>query len=177
MTQPMPNERENVSNLQRYLRQLSFDFPMIPPPPIDGLFESITEEALRSYQELRGLPVTGRADLKTWNTLFQDYRSSIERNTRGQGFRIFPRTPVDYSVSSDEEHFLVEVIQYILNELRVLYDDIPQNGQSGVFDATTRQGVLAFQRRHGIPLSGDVDKITWNALVDAHQRLTDQREQ
>jgi len=57
-----PNQAPAVENLQRYLRQLSYDQPEIPAPPIDGIFESQTEEALRQFQRSRGLPVTGSAD-------------------------------------------------------------------------------------------------------------------
>lgn len=171
--QQRPNERQSIENLQRYLRQLSFDFPDIPQVPVDGIFESATERALRTYQGMKGLPATGRADLETWTRLFEDYEASLVRNSRGEGFYIFPRMPKDYTLTLGEEHFLVEVIQYILNELRLLYDDIPQNGQSGIYDEPTRQGVAVFQRRHGLPVTDHVDRATWNALADAHRRVSD----
>lgn len=176
MEQARPNERQAVSNLQRYLRQLSFDFPIIPAPPIDGIFESVTQDAVRAYQKMKNLPDTGQADLETWTQLFEDYNASIRRNTRGEGFYIFPRTPLDYALTPQEEHFLVEVVQYILNELRILYDDIPQNNQSGVYDLPTKQGIRAFQARNGLPISDAVDRTTWNALADAYRRLSDRNE-
>ncbi len=171
--QQRPNERQSIANLQRYLRQLSFDCPDIPQVPVDGIFESVTERALRAYQSMKGLPATGRADLETWTRLFEDYEASLVRNSRGEGFYIFPRTPTDYTLTTGEEHFLVEVVQYILNELRVLYDDIPQNGQSGIYDEATEQGLAVFQRRNGLPISHEVDRRTWNALADAHRRMSD----
>lgn len=171
--QQRPNERQSIENLQRYLRQLSFDFPEIPQVPIDGIFESVTERALRAYQSMKGLPDTGRADFETWTRLFEDYENSLVRNSRGEGFYIFPRTPTDYTIARGEEHFLVEVIQYILNELRALYDDIPQNGQSGIYDEATEQGLAVFQRKNGLPISHSVDRSTWNALASAHRRMSD----
>jgi peptidoglycan hydrolase-like protein with peptidoglycan-binding domain len=175
--QQRPNERQAITNLQRYLRQLSFDYPAIPSPPIDGIFESVTERSLRTYQAMKGLPDTGRADLETWTLLFDDYNASLARNTRGNGFYIFPRDPVGYELSLDEQHFLVEVVQYMLGELRVLYDDIPSNERSGVYDGTTVQGVAVFQGRHGLPVTGKVDLMTWNALTDAYRRISDRDEQ
>ena len=176
-TQQRPNERQAIANLQRYLRQLSFEYPAIPAPPIDGIFESVTEEALRAYQRIKGLKETGRADLETWRALFDDYNDSIVRNTRGNGFYIFPREPKGYKLSPNERHFLVEVVQYMLGELRVLYDDIPQNEQNGIYDDKTVQGVAMFQKRHGLPITGKVDLITWNALTDTYRRISDRDEQ
>ena len=171
-----PNQQESISNLQRYLRQLSFDYPVIPLPPIDGIFESVTRDAVRAYQNIVGLPVTGIADLVTWNRLYEDYRRSLTNNTRPNGFDIFPRTPLNYQLTPGEQHFLVEVIQYILNELRILYDDIPENSQNGIFDPQTIQGIQAFQAKNGLPISDEVDRVTWNALAAAYRRLFDRAE-
>ena len=176
MQSSAPNERQSIQNLQRYLRQLSFDHPQIDPPPEDGIFDTATRDALRAYQQISGLPSTGRADLETWNRLFSDYRRSLERNRQGEGFYIFPRMPIDYVLEPDGEQFLVTVVQYILNELRVLYDDIPLNEQGGRYDEVTRQGVTAFQRRNGLDATGLIDRATWNALSGAHRRLTDRGE-
>jgi peptidoglycan hydrolase-like protein with peptidoglycan-binding domain len=74
-------------------------------------------------------------------------------------------------VYPEEEHFLVMVIQFILNELRIAYDEIPQNSQSGVYDLATRQGILAFQRRNRLNESDRVDRATWNALAREYRRL------
>lgn len=165
------NQKEYILNLQRYLRQLSATEPDIPPPPLDGIFDTATEESLRQYQTLRGLPVTGRADLETWTRLYNDYLTSLEQQATAEGFFLFPNFPTDYAVYPEEEHFLVMVIQFILNELRIAYDEIPQNTQSGVYDIATRQGILAFQRRNRLKESDRVDKATWNALAREYRRL------
>jgi peptidoglycan hydrolase-like protein with peptidoglycan-binding domain len=67
--------------------------------------------------------------------------------------------------------FLVEIIQYILNELAVWMDGIPRNSQSGVFDEDTQNGTLLFQRKNLLPETGRVDRSTWNALVDAYGQM------
>jgi len=165
------NQKEYVLNLQRYLRQLSATEPDITPPPLDGIFDTATEQALRQYQTLRGLPVTGRADLQTWTMLYEDYLSSLNKQAASEGFFLFPDFPPDYAVYPEEQHFLVMVIQFILNELRIAYDQIPPNTQSGVYDLATRQGILAFQRRNRLQESDRVDRATWNALAREYRRL------
>ena len=165
------NERDYIRNLQRYLRVISATTPQIPPPPLDGVFDTATEESVRIYQELRGLPVTGRVNLETWNRVYSDYLAALELQAASEGLYLFPDSPLNYAVYPDEDHFLVLVIQYILNELRAAYDDIPQNAQSGIYDEQTRQGVLAFQRKNGLPENDRVDRATWNALVKEHKRV------
>jgi peptidoglycan hydrolase-like protein with peptidoglycan-binding domain len=165
------NQKEYILNLQRYLRQLSATEPDITPPPLDGIFDTATENSLRQYQALRGLPVTGRADLETWTLLYEDYLESLEKQATAEGLFLFPDFPDDYAVYPEEEHFLVMVIQFILNELRIAYDEIPQNSQSGVYDLATRQGILAFQRRNRLNESDRVDRATWNALAREYRRL------
>jgi len=171
------NQKEYVLNLQRYLRQLSATEPDIMPPPLDGIFDTATDKALREYQALRGLPVTGRADLETWTLLYEDYLASLDKQARAEGFFLFPDFPPDYAVYPEEAHFLVTVIQFILNELRIAYDEIPRNTQSGVYDLATRQGILAFQRRYGLNESDRVDRATWNALAREYRRLYGTAEQ
>ena len=85
----------------------------------------------------------------------------------------FPRFPVNYSVGRGNRQFLVEIIQYILNELTLSYDDIPRNDQSGLYDEDTENGILAFQRTHTLPATGKVDKMTWNALVEAYNVISE----
>ena len=46
------NQATAVENLQRYLRRLSFDDPRIPRVPVDGIFDTVTEDATRAFQDI-----------------------------------------------------------------------------------------------------------------------------
>ncbi len=54
--------------LQVMLDALSrrYDFT---PPPVTGVYDGVTEEAVRNFQSLNGLAVTGEVDKITWNRL------------------------------------------------------------------------------------------------------------
>jgi peptidoglycan hydrolase-like protein with peptidoglycan-binding domain len=164
------NEQEAIRNLQRYLRHLSYFSDEIIDVPIDGIFGSDTEEALRAFQQMEGLPVTGRADLETWERLFAVYTDSIASKQPPRQIGHFPQIPEDYTVEVGEVQFLVNIIQNALQELTVVYDSIGEVPQTGEYDAATADAVRAFQEANGLSPTGAVDRTTWNAIADAYNR-------
>ncbi len=151
-------------NLQKYLRQLAFFDENIPFVPIDGNVGSATTEALRAYQARRGLPVTGVADRETWEALYEDYLISLEEEAPPSRFSPFPSEPKDYALKSGDEGFAVSAVQHMLEEIAVFFP-ITAVGVTGNFDETTRDAVSEVQARYLLPITGEVDKLTWNALV------------
>ncbi|MBO5354585.1 MAG: peptidoglycan-binding protein [Clostridia bacterium] len=164
------NEQEAIRNLQRYLRHLSYFNDEIVEVPIDGIFGSNTEEALRAFQEMEGLPTTGRADQATWERLFEVYTDSITSKQPPRQIGHFPQIPEDYTVEVGEVQFLVNIIQNALQELSAVYDGIGEVPQTGEYDAATADAVRAFQEANGLPPTGAVDRTTWNAIADAYNR-------
>jgi uncharacterized protein YgiM (DUF1202 family) len=63
---PVPNA--DVMELQRLLRQAGF----LPPSFIvTGIYDQTTQNAVREFQRVNGLPVTGTVDAATWNALYR----------------------------------------------------------------------------------------------------------
>ena len=50
--------------------------------------------------------------------------------------------------------------------------DIPKVVPDGVYGAMTREAVTAFQKKAGLPATGVVDKITWDAIVKDYNELS-----
>lgn len=166
-----PNYAPAVENLQRYLRQLSFAEENIPTPPIDGIFESRTEEALREYQRSRGFPVTGSADQETWERLFADYRGSLASNSPPRGISVFPLDPSGYVLGTESVGFAVSALQHMLRELHFNYSALNDLPVTGIYDAPTVTAVRAFQSGNGLPVDGLVGLLTWNAIADQYNAL------
>ncbi len=76
----------------------------------------------------------------------------------------FPNTE-GYCVSRGERHTLVMIIQIMLDELSLYYDETGPLAVSGVFDLRTENAVKAFQRAGGEDENGVVDRETWNRLA------------
>ncbi len=165
-----PFEREAITNLQRYLYQLSFTDPHIPPVPVDGVFGANTARALRAFQQSQGLTPTGRADKQTWDLLYIAYLESLASTGRTEPLYLFPRNPETYSVGLGDEGLIISSIRYLLRELMIdyggVFEDVPL---AGTFDTATEGAVKQFQQLHGLPVTGRVDRDTWNRLVVAQR--------
>ena len=165
------NEAQATANLQRYLRQLSYHYPEITPPPIDGIFDSDTERALREFQAMQGLPVTGRADRRTWNELYSIYRASVAKNEPPRTVAILPFVAGEILLQKGDDGFVVSVLQYMLRELGESLTELEEVEISGIFDEKTARAVRLFRVQNGLPEGETVDLITWNTLVDRFNRL------
>ena len=162
---PPYTEREAIRNLQRYLRELSRYHPNISTVPIDGIFESQTAQSVRDFQTAFGLPVTGRADKRTWDALFAEYLRLLEANDRTPRVHLFPKSPEKYEASLGEESAFVTVLQLLLAELSTIYDVITPPSASGRFETDTERAVRAFQTASRLPVTGRVDLRTWNRMI------------
>ena len=165
------NEAEAILNLQRYLRQLSYHHPEITPPPIDGIFERDTEESLKNFQAMVGLPVTGRADRRTWDALYAMYRASIAENEPPRTVAILPFVAGEILLQKGDEGFTINVLQYMLRELGESLAELEEVEITGIFDNKTARAVQLFRAQNGLPEGETVDLITWNTLVDRFNRL------
>lgn len=165
------NEAQAITNLQRYLRQLSYHNPEITAPPIDGIFERDTERALREFQRMQGLPVTGRADRRTWEELYALYRASVAENEPPRTVAILPFVAGEILLSEGDEGFTISVLQFMLRELGESLVELEDVEITGIFDAKTARAVRLFRQQNGLTEAEMVDLITWNTLVDRFNRL------
>ena len=165
------NQKQAITNLQRYLRRLSYEYLSTPRVPIDGIFGESTKNALSEFQRENGLDVTGVADKRTWDSLFSEYQRVTEAERLSQGLYPFPDLPSDYAVSLGDTLTLVRIIQILLSELQVTYDIFEDITESGTFDAKTSDAVREFQIINGLPPTGSVDKATWNRIVREYSNL------
>lgn len=165
-----PTYSDAVMNLQRYLRRLViFETDRnTRTVPIDGIFGERTKEALIEYQRTRGLPITGRTEKLTWDTLFAEYERDIRTNDRRMFPDFFPTSPKNYQTEFGEESAFIKILQFILHELRISFDSLPPFEQNGIFDGDTSLAVKEFQRIHMLPITGRVNRDTWNAISDAY---------
>ncbi len=171
-----PNYAPSVENLQRYLRQLSYGDERITSPPVDGVFASQTEQSLRDFQRSRGIAETGRANKDTWDLLYTAYRASLAENSPPRPMDVFPRTPPKYRLKQGVRSYVVTAVQYMLQELQVIYGGLGGVRASGEYDAATADAIRSFQAQNRLTVTGEVDLLTWNLLADQYNLIFGQIE-
>lgn len=157
-------ENDARKNLQAYLRQLAYFDENIPLVPIDGNKGSDTSDAIRAFQRRRGLPVTGIADQETWEAIYEEYLISLEEAAPPAPFSPFPAEPANYALREGDRGFPVAALQFMLEEISVFFP-ISAVRVDGIYGTETRDAISELQARYLLPVTGETDKLTWNAVV------------
>lgn len=165
-----PNYSSAVANLQRYLRQLAYHTEGIGQVPVDGIFDSATRQGLSNYQRIAGLPVTGTADRVTWERLYADYLASLARYAPPVPVSLFGELLPGGYLDEGAVGIDVAVLQYMLDELTLLYPITPP-ALTGEYDDATKQAVRQMQGLLGLLQDGRTDILTWNAITDRFNAL------
>ncbi len=73
-----PKEHHNlVMILQIMLDVLKYYYDDFGAFGICGAYDDETEEAVKAFQRISGLPETGCVDVRTWNRLAEEYNAAI----------------------------------------------------------------------------------------------------
>ncbi len=156
-----------VRQFQYFLNVLGENLAVIPPVAIDGVFGAATENAVRAFQSAYGLPDTGVVDEATWVDLYNAYRGILNSSAQyvnGVPVALFPGYLLLFGMQGDE----VRLLQEYLSTLSEVYTEIPPVETNGIFGSATRSAVQAAQSLFGLPVTGIVDALTWDAITDAY---------
>ena len=158
-------EKDAIRNLQTYLRAQAFVDENAIPVPIDGIYDTQTQNALIEFQRKNNLAPTGIADRTTWELLYTQYLEILESISLPEAIIPFPSYPKDYVIEKGEKSFLVAVLQYMLNEIGIIYNVFDALEINGEFDTETENIIRDFQERNGIAPTGKVDRTTWGLIA------------
>lgn len=158
-----------VRSLQEMLRYLGQIFAEPAwTVAVTGVYNDETAEAVRRYQEMRRLPVTGVVDYRTWETLTAEYLLERELRTPVM-IRALPDL-AEYATLPGQRGDEVLILQILLNALRSEYD-YPQVPLSGIYGVQTLDAVREFQRTNGLDMTGTADRRTWLRLTEEYNGL------
>ena len=83
-------------------------------------------------------------------------------------FKPFPDNDI-----TKEERMYIEEIQQLLRRLEIERDGASNVPVDGVFGPATTLAVENFQRAYGLPITGTVDRNTYDRLIEADSVLTE----
>lgn len=158
-------EKDAIRNLQTYLRARALVDSTFPLVSIDGIFDTQTKNALIEFQIRNNLAPTGVADRTTWELLYSQYLDILEQASLPAAIIPFPSYPKDYAIKRSEKSFLVAVLQYMLNEIGIIYNIFDALEINGEYDEATESIIRDFQERNGITPTGETDRTTWGLIA------------
>ena len=162
-----------VEAVQAELNRINQNYPAIPKiSPVDGIFGPQTQQAVRRFQEIFGLTPDGIVGKSTWYKLVFLYVGVLDLSELvSQGQRVFGLVATQYPTSDTPSREEVLALQYFLAVYAQFDPSVPAPSLDGVFGPETQQAVRAFQSLQGLPVTGQVDTATWNALYNAYEGI------
>ncbi|MDY6901335.1 MAG: peptidoglycan-binding protein [Cyanobacteriota bacterium] len=137
---------EWVRQMQQRLKDLRY-FQGTPT----GYFGEITQRAVINFQRDNRLPATGTVGRRTWNAM------------NGFPMTTLPPTappPINTSILTvGSRGSQVTTLQQNLKQLNYFYGN-----PTGFYDKSTQDAVLRFQQSYGLPMTGNVDQRTSQAI-------------
>ena len=160
----MGSQGEDVEALQYYLAFIGYFFPELPPIPITGYFGELTRDAVFTFQNNFGLPVTGVVDANVFFEIERAYRDAVSDLPPDYQSAIGEPYPGRFIIEGDRGES-VRIIQRYLNIVAQGNPSIPTIAVDGIFGPRTKAAVIAFQRSLGIEQNGAVGPAEWAELV------------
>ncbi len=160
----------DVQALQYYLAFLGYFYPDLPPIPITGYFGTLTRDAVFSFQNREGLPVTGVVDANVFLRVEQAYRAAVGDLPDNYQSAIGDPYPGRFVVEGDRGEN-VRLIQQGLNAVHRINPAVPEVSTDGIFGPRTKNAVIQLQKSLGIEQNGAVGPVEWSELITAANNL------
>jgi len=146
--------RPYVMELQGYLRAIQRTRHGTTTVPMDGFFGTDTAAGVRQFQQEEGLPSTGIADRETWDAVYAAYRETERQQAPPLTIRGLRQALLQPGDTSDAVVFL----------------NVMLNITGSVDTTDTEEAVRSIQRVSFLPVTGNTDKETWNAVTALYNR-------
>ena len=163
-----------VLAIQRDLKRIRQNYPAIPEITSTlGIYDEETENAVKKFQEIFNLPVTGVVDKATWYKIKYIYNSVKKlADLYSEGLSENEVTflyadELKYGDSGIE----VEYIHYFLDALAFLDPDIPRLPTNSIYTNNTETMVKAFQEKYNLPVTGKFTYSDWTVLKNAYRKI------
>ena len=135
--------------------------------PETGIFDNTTQNAIITFKSLYGLPLTADIDSDSYDKLTEIFKSETSLRGPTAPIRPYPRSE-SYELAFGEVSELVYILQLMLNALSIYYYDIPRIPVNGTFGSETENAVRLFQKINTLPITGIVDRLTWEHLAEEY---------
>lgn len=163
-------DRVYIEEIQRMLRALEIEKNGTSNVPIDGIFGPATTAAVKDFQYMQGLPATGIVDRKTYEQLVDAYAAfNLKSLQIVPIFGFQPQKDEVLRLGNIED--AVYFLSIMLKSIAVVFKNIPFPSVGAEYTEQTAKTVRALQHVLGLPVTGVVDRRTWNRITALYNDL------
>ena len=163
-----------VLAIQRDLKRIRRNYPAIPNITSTlGIYDEETKNAVKKFQEIFSLPVTGFVDKATWYKIKYIYTSVkklsdlySEGLTESEATFLY-EDELNYGDTGIE----VEHIHYFLDAIAFLDPDIPRLKTNSIYNDNSITMVKAFQKKYNLPVTGIFTYADWKKLKEIYNKI------
>lgn len=173
------DERDDVKNLQNMLMGIVHIYPKMPVITLNGIYDSQTRNAVRSFQNMMGISDTGIMDKNTYEKLKviydkKDQIKAIERidfSNNVSNNNLNTGSDLSYNVLKEgSKGRYVYRLQEYLRRVSLVNQNIPNIALDGIFGSETKKAVMSFQKEYGLEVTGIVDGEMWDKLYNEYMK-------
>ena len=160
--------------IQRDLRRIRQNYPAIPDiATTQGIYDQSTVDAVKKFQQIFSIPITGVVDKATWYKIKYVYNSVKKLgDLYSEGL-----TPDEVTFLYEDElnygdtGLDVQYIHYYLDAIAFLDKDIPRLQTNAIYNNNTITMVKAFQEKYKLPVTGVFTYNDFKVLKEAYNNI------
>lgn len=166
-----------VKFIKIQLNRIGNNYPAIPTIVNgDTVFDIEMFNAIKKFQEIFNLPVTGTIDKSTWykiKYLYNAVKKISDLYSEGiSSSEVTLTYPNTLELGSTGKY--ISELNYLLSTIAYFDSDIPFYELDGDnFTDETKEMVVAFQNKYNLDSTGVVDSITWRYIREVYNSFFD----
>ena len=163
-----------VRMINMQLNRIGQNYPAIPVVLNDSPYFTIeTENAIKKFQEIFGLDITGIVDKSTWYKIKYIYNAVKKiSDLYSEGISIDEATLLFNRVLQlGDEGQYIRTLNYLVNVISYFDPSIPYLNLSGSkFTKDTETVIKAIQNKYGLTSNGIVNANTWRVIREVYRQ-------
>ena len=163
-----------VRMLNMQLNRIGQNYPAIPVILNDSPYFTIeTENAVKKFQEIFNVPITGVVDKSTWYRIKYLYNAVKKiSDLYSEGISIDEATLLfNKNLQVGDSGQYIKTLNYLTNVISYFDSSIPfLNLSEDTFNDDTKQVVVAIQNKYGLDSDGIVDSETWKVIKEVYRQ-------
>lgn len=157
-----------IRDLQEKLRYIEYYLLGDTSLAVDGVYGDETGSSVANIQSGAGFTPTGETDAVTLDLINDLYDDLLERNSPAVRIIAFPDSQVIFR--EGDEGFTPAVLNLMLKALSGEFINIPKILSTDRYGSDTAGGASVIQQVSRLPVNGETDKKTFNAITRLFNR-------